>query len=253
MLYRYTVYTPQEQMKQIILEDTETRLNVLRHIFGVNKYRQIKNNLSIFLSYLKGETKLLQGEIGTLDKDKEELELKKEELIGTEKKKKELDRELTEKTELKQRRVSELRELSNKIEVRKKFDSEKEKTMILIKTKNETIASTKKELSELVQLIQQDDQPYSEQLHREISLSLSVTKEELDKLNSLYVNAISRSHFHESESKDLISKKERIFRIDICPTCLQDVSEVHKHNILNETEKKLTEIKLKRTPKSQKK
>src|SRR3989344_3189146 len=35
LLYKYTIYTPQEQMKQIVLEDSETRLSVLRTIFGI--------------------------------------------------------------------------------------------------------------------------------------------------------------------------------------------------------------------------
>ena len=62
LVYRYTVYTPQEQMKQIILEDSESRLNILRHIFSVDKYKRIKNNLSIFVTNLKGNSKVLQGD-----------------------------------------------------------------------------------------------------------------------------------------------------------------------------------------------
>jgi exonuclease SbcC len=50
LLYRYTVYTPQEQMKQIVSEDSETRLNVIRHIFGFDKYKRIKENLSVLLN-----------------------------------------------------------------------------------------------------------------------------------------------------------------------------------------------------------
>jgi len=40
-LYKFTVYTPQEEMKQIILESNETRLNTLRHVFGIDKYKRI--------------------------------------------------------------------------------------------------------------------------------------------------------------------------------------------------------------------
>ena len=41
LLYKFTVYTPQEEMKQIILEDSETRINTLRHVFGIDKYKKI--------------------------------------------------------------------------------------------------------------------------------------------------------------------------------------------------------------------
>ena len=39
LLYKFTVYTPQEEMKQIILESADTRLNTLRHVFGIDKYK----------------------------------------------------------------------------------------------------------------------------------------------------------------------------------------------------------------------
>ena len=50
LLYRYTIYTPQEQMKQIIIEDPETRLNILRYIFGIDKYKTIRENLQILMN-----------------------------------------------------------------------------------------------------------------------------------------------------------------------------------------------------------
>jgi len=40
LIYRYTVYTPQEQIKEIILTDTETRINILRKVFGIDKYKK---------------------------------------------------------------------------------------------------------------------------------------------------------------------------------------------------------------------
>jgi exonuclease SbcC len=36
ILYKFTVYIPQEEMKQIILEDPEARVNTLRHVFGID-------------------------------------------------------------------------------------------------------------------------------------------------------------------------------------------------------------------------
>ena len=71
ILYRYTVYSPQEQMKQIILEDPEARLNTLRYIFGIDKYKQKKDNLYIVLLNQKTHAKILQTEINTLNQGKE--------------------------------------------------------------------------------------------------------------------------------------------------------------------------------------
>lgn len=52
-IYRYTVYTPQEEMKFILQEDAETRLNVLRRVFNIDKYNTIRENIGIYLKGLR--------------------------------------------------------------------------------------------------------------------------------------------------------------------------------------------------------
>src|SRR3989338_8239625 len=44
--FRYTVYTPQEEMKHILLF-AEDRLNILRKIFNIDKYGRGRNNTSL--------------------------------------------------------------------------------------------------------------------------------------------------------------------------------------------------------------
>jgi len=53
LLYKFTVYTPQEEMKSIILEPGDTRLNTLRHVFGIDKYKRIEENACLFTSKLR--------------------------------------------------------------------------------------------------------------------------------------------------------------------------------------------------------
>ena len=43
-IYRYTVYTPQEEMKQILLSKRDDRMEILRRIFGVDRYKTIRDN-----------------------------------------------------------------------------------------------------------------------------------------------------------------------------------------------------------------
>ena len=47
LVYRYTVYTPQEQMKEILTSDVESRLDTLRRVFGIDKYKRIRENTLI--------------------------------------------------------------------------------------------------------------------------------------------------------------------------------------------------------------
>ncbi|HLC84444.1 MAG TPA: SMC family ATPase [Candidatus Nanoarchaeia archaeon] len=67
LVYRYTVYTPQEEMKRILFEDREQRLDTLRRVFDVDKYKRVNENTQIFLRSLRSrvraqETVLLESE-----------------------------------------------------------------------------------------------------------------------------------------------------------------------------------------------
>lgn len=71
--FRYTVYASQEQMKQIILERSDTRLDTLRTIFGVDKYKQIQRSIDIIQKHIRKERSFLDGQL--LDFGKKKLEL----------------------------------------------------------------------------------------------------------------------------------------------------------------------------------
>src|SRR3989338_3303667 len=53
LIYRYTVYTPQEEMKSILLGKKEDRLDTLRKVFNIDKYKRIKENSKIYSSELR--------------------------------------------------------------------------------------------------------------------------------------------------------------------------------------------------------
>ena len=44
-IYRYAVYTPQEEMKQVLLLGREERLDILRRAFGLEQYRHARRNV----------------------------------------------------------------------------------------------------------------------------------------------------------------------------------------------------------------
>src|SRR3989338_2906141 len=68
LLYKYTVYTPQEEMKRILLESKEDRLHVLRKVFDIDKYKRVQENCTIFLRHLRTEIRI--DEEGLKEKDK---------------------------------------------------------------------------------------------------------------------------------------------------------------------------------------
>jgi DNA repair protein SbcC/Rad50 len=82
-LFRFTVYTPQEEMKKI-LADEEDRLETLRSIFDIDRYGIIRNNAKTFLTELRRMKTGLEGEIRGMDADSSritELETNKNTII----------------------------------------------------------------------------------------------------------------------------------------------------------------------------
>jgi len=67
MIYRYTVYTPQEEMKQILYENTELRLDTLRKVFNIDKYKRAKDNSKIIVTSLREKKKSWRAPIITWD------------------------------------------------------------------------------------------------------------------------------------------------------------------------------------------
>jgi exonuclease SbcC len=76
IIFRYTVYTPQDDMKRIMF-DPDTRAEVLRKLFDIEKYGRIKTNTEIFKIDLRSKQRELLGETKDLEqkiKRKEEAE-----------------------------------------------------------------------------------------------------------------------------------------------------------------------------------
>lgn len=242
-LYRYTVYTPQEQMKQIITEDAETRLNVLRHIFGIEKYKRIRENLATLTNRLKEETKILQGEVKTVEHDKARLAVMQERSSLLRQQLTDFQRSFHACVLERKALESEIVEVEKNIREKEKFEKEVEKTTILVTLKQETLFSLVREQKELEASLAQAGSAYDEALSASCATALEKSRSELDALHQQSFVLLSSSASFEQAQQELLEKKERIFKIDLCPTCLQDVPEVHKHNILNDTETKLVTLK----------
>ena len=234
ILYKFTVYTPQEEMKQIILQDPETRINTLRHVFGIDKYKKILENISIITSKIREEKRIKEGITKNFETDKldilskeKELQLKSTEIILYEK-------ELLEKVENRKKIQEERQEIFKKIEEKNKLNQEIEKTNIMISNKNETISSNKKiinqlnfQITELKEL--NFDESKSLKLEKQIDFK-KIEKEKLNEFNIEITTKINSLNIRNSEKENI---KNKIINIEICPTCLQDVGLTYKDNVIN--------------------
>ncbi len=82
LIYRYTVYCPQEEMKLILTDEKEARLDTLRRIFGVDKYKRIKENGAIVAREFKTRQREMEARAHGLDEKKILYKNKKERLTA---------------------------------------------------------------------------------------------------------------------------------------------------------------------------
>jgi exonuclease SbcC len=263
VLYTFTVYTPQEEMKQIILEDVETRINTLRHVFGIDKYKKILENVAILTTKLREEKRMKEGMTANLEQNKLGLAEKENELDEKHLNISSIEHELFEKTEIRKKMQEEKNEISAKIEERNKFLQEIEKTKLMIMNKNETTFSNTKTINLIKSQIAELKQIKFDELEiKHLETTISVQKQEKDKLSqlSLEINSKINSILWKEEENKKLEKK--ISSLDICPTCLQNVDSVYKANVLNKIhtddvesgkEKMILEVQKKETSENLKK
>jgi len=242
LLYRFTVYTPQEEMKQIILENPETRINTLRHIFGIDKYKKIIENLAIITSKIREEKRVKEALTSNLENEKENLLLKNENLENKKLFLREIEKELgTKKSEVEKNQEEE-KEIVKKIEEKKNLQQEVEKTKLMLATKKESIIHNEKIIEQLKTQIEvlkklNFDEAIIEEFQRKITI-LKNEKELLSEKN-LSISSEIASLNRMIEEKEFL--KKNLSRLETCPTCLQKVDPNYKANVQNKLENEIAD------------
>ena len=234
LIYRYTVYTPQEEMKRILAEDTDTRLNTLRKVFNIDKYKKIRENSSIFLRSVKEKRKEFGGFISDLEEKKKELEQIKKEIS-----------DLDEKIKIIMPKVEKAKEDVNK--KRKKISVYEDKVNELNKLRNDStildsdlnniIKNHNKNNNDIERLIKQITE-LENNLGKEEIIDSAVIKEKvqnleynLKKLNEELENIkqkLNEYGINKSKAEEII---DTVSKMEKCPLCLQNVEHEHKNSI----------------------
>ena len=250
MLYKFTVYTPQEEMKQIILEDPDVRINTLRHVFGIDKYKKILENVSILTIKIREEKRLKEGMTSNLENDKVLLISKEEELESKHHNLSSVEKELFLKTERRKKIQEEKEEISKKREEKNRLQQEIEKTKIVTMNKKETISTNSKTIDELKSQIKELAKLKIEESEiSKIKLELLSKKQEKIKIDEKRLEVNSEIASLNSKNDENAKLEQQISHLDICPTCLQNVDPIYRANVLlkldsntTENNKKLNEL-----------
>jgi DNA repair protein SbcC/Rad50 len=170
-VFRYTVYCPQEDMKQILLENPENRLDILRKIFNIEKYKNIRDNLIIYLKKCRKEITVLETKVEPLEEVQLKLKNVETELEKLEKELKELLPKLnlvSEEIRVKKKRLSEHEELVKKIDDVENNIKHKKILLTEHKEQSQRISVKEKELGLQLKEFIMDQRLGKEQVFEEI-------------------------------------------------------------------------------------
>jgi len=231
-IYRYAVFTPQEEMKQIIT-DSDKRLETIRRAFGVEDYKKAIINAGNVSSIINTKSKILQDrsrkipelkgdliEVKQNENEKSNLRIKLED----EKKEKENERDETVK---KREDLTEKNSQKEKIEI-KKNSKEKE-----LQNKRSDIQDIESEIED----IESEIEDRKEEI-QELKEKRSPTKITMDVLEL----KIKEMHKLEKEKNGLESTKSK-YKQDIselkklgtkCLFCHQKITKEHSANLIDE-------------------
>jgi len=250
LLYKFTVYTPQEEMKAIILEDPEARINTLRHVFGVDKYKKILENVSILTTKIREEKRLREGMTANLENDKIFLLSREEELESKHHNLSSVEKELFLKTEKRKMIQEEREEILKKRDEKNKLNQELEKTKLIILNKKETLSNNSKIIDELkFQIKELIKLKIDEADLSKLKLEILSKKQEKKKIDEKRLEVNSQIASLNSKNEENKRVEDNISHLDICPTCLQMVDPNYRANVMlkissdtTENNKKLKEL-----------
>jgi len=218
VIYRYAVYTPQEEMKAILWARADTRLQTLRKAFRIEDYRVAADNASSLAKVINKKVDFLEGQVSDIDDKKTQLKEKKESIEENQKilemhvkKQEKLQTELDEtKDELK-----ELRESEKKL---KKAEAEIPLLTKQIKEKNdrmENLTSDNDELNEEIASKLQPDIDELSKIKKPTEKDVEVLNNELKDLKEKEKEVRRLETTIETKIKDYRSVEQN----KICPTC----------------------------------
>lgn len=234
LLYKFTVYTPQEEMKQIILQDPDSRINTLRHVFGIDKYKRILENLSTLTLKLREEKRFKEALTENLEEEKEKLLSKENEIKLKYSVLALAEQELSLKQKQRVKVQQEKDEISKKSDEKKRFQQEIEKTKIMISTKKDVLSDNQQLIKQLKEQIKEIEKlRYDESKTHHLTIEISVLKRKREEIDTKRLDVSSKIASLEYKNEENKKTIQKLSDLESCPTCLQVVDAVYRANVLN--------------------
>lgn len=244
LIYRYTVYTPQEEMKSILLGDKDIRLDTLRRVFDIDKYKRIKENAKLYVTNLKQKRKEKEGKIYDLEDKNKSLKEKLSNINYFNDKLKVLIPKISEINKIVDSKRQEIKLIESNIKILEELKKDLSLNELKLKNFGEKRDSNLKEIELLISNINKLEGGL-----RDFSLgNADELNSKINGLNSNFekhendLNVINRL-LNELDLKKRTSfeLKDKIVNLETCPLCKQNVTHSHKSLINSEEDKKISE------------
>ena len=237
-LFRYTVYTPQEQVKAILFESTEIRKDVIRNIFSIDSYKRVAENAKLYSDDVRERTAYMRGSVEDIKTLQDQVEAQKRELDMLTVLLPKKEESFNAAHKLVVAKMAEIEVLDKKRLER--LSKEKELSLV-----DEKIKGTKS----LIESLERQKLSFSKQF-----ATFEVKKVEFDpSKKEKFKNALEqirekRKILH-GKFGTISAKREqanglvdKISSLTVCPTCKQEVGDDHKHKIKSDQDSILKEI-----------
>ena len=234
LIYRYTVYTPQEEMKRILLEDKDARLNTLRKVFNIDKYKKIRENTSIFIRSIKEKRKEFEGFISDLEEKKKQLLSMNKEISVLQEKIRDIAPRVEKarqnvikkrkKISLYEDKINELNQLRKNFDI---FELDMNNSLNNHNNNNKKISRLNEQIAEPEKTLEREEIIDA----NEIKEKMQNLEKNIKKLNEESENSrqkLNEYKINKNKSEEIIKK---VSEIEKCPLCLQNVGHEHKNSI----------------------
>jgi DNA repair protein SbcC/Rad50 len=241
LLYKFTVYMPQEEMKSIIEESSEARLDTLRYIFGLDRYKRIKENANFLLKKLRESIKIKEVLVLETNLIKEKFAIESENKIQITKHINNIQIEFSTLKKDKQRIEETMQQLQDRLTQRSLLNSELEKLKITLQGRQDALEKIKKDVSSMQSQIKEIVNFSQDNLFSTEKL-LAAHKKTLEELNAKFLQLNSQVSVLKSKRDHPLGLKETIVSLENCPVCLQAVRQDHKIRMSKKLEYEIQDI-----------
>ena len=216
-IYRYAVFTPQEEMKTILVKDPDDRLQTLRKAFRIEEYKVACNNAQTLSKTIQKHADILEATASDLDSKRKELNAKTLELSSG----KEELKTLLSKERTCEKALADLREQQGKLKDERDKLSKVEGEIPEVEKQLKDKGKNKTDAERLAEKALRRINDLKSDL-KEMSKTESPTDKSIEQMNQELINLrkqqrdlVKNQSALETKIKDYLHIEEK----GVCPTC----------------------------------